>query len=417
MAKGKFVNVDAYQESRTLADAAGDCGIDIAIGGSGNNVRIDCPYSCDGDHAGKQEIAVDVRNPAKQWQCHGYGCGRRGNLLKLMYGWLEGTWPGDGKLRGKQFCKVRDRIAAVLARKTAHEPKKTTEPATSACKSPPDEEKPAHNTPLLRSDDPQTRSLMQPPIWEKFTTDIAAMQPAASSYVRRHRCLTPEAMAKWHIGVLPNDGGGDKRGFSLRGKIIYPILSEDNQTLGFVARDPKFEEKLAAFERIPPEERDPAKRPVKHRFPKGFKRGLELYGQQSDRLKEAGYREAIARYGIIVVEGFNDVIRLDREGIPAVAICSNLITDEQVTKLIRWSKMLKTHVSLMFDCDAEGDRGAADAAWKLLQAGVSVRPAWGRSMFAGRFADRQPESLAFDELTAVLSSVGKTNEKAGGFAG
>jgi len=47
------------------------------------------------------------------------------------------------------------------------------------------------------------------------------------------------------------------------------------------------------------------------------------------RLKEPGYRESIARHGIIVVEGFNDVISLDNLGIPAVAIMSNRITERQ----------------------------------------------------------------------------------------
>jgi hypothetical protein len=94
--------------------------------------------------------------------------------------------------------------------------------------------------------------------------------------------------------------------------------------------------------------------------------------QQHSRLREPGFREAIAQYGIVLVEGFNDVLRLDSDGIPAVAICSNIITDEQVQKLAQWSKTLRAPVTLMFDGDAEGERGAGDAAWRLLQAGVQV---------------------------------------------
>ena len=63
-------------------------------------------------------------------------------------------------------------------------------------------------------------------------------------------------MRKWHAGILPADGGGDKRGFSLRSQMIYTFRSEIGEVLGFVSRDPKFEEKLSAFERIKPEERD-----------------------------------------------------------------------------------------------------------------------------------------------------------------
>ncbi len=42
------------------------------------------------------------------------------------------------------------------------------------------------------------------------------------------------------------------------------------------------------------------KKPAKHRFPVDFQRGLELFGQHASRLKEPGYRETIARCGIIV---------------------------------------------------------------------------------------------------------------------
>ena len=94
--------------------------------------------------------------------------------------------------------------------------------------------------------------------------------------------------------------------------------------------------------------------------------------------------------------------RLDSEGIPAVAICSNLITDEQIEKLARWAKMLKCDVSLMFDCDDKGDPGAADASWKLLQAGLNVRAVWGREMYGGKFRDTQPEALPAAEMAVIL---------------
>mgnify|MGYP000671082312 CR=1 FL=1 len=45
----------------------------------------------------------------------------------------------------------------------------------------------------------------------------------------------------------------------------------------------------------PPEQRIATRAPMKHRFPKGFHRGLELFGQHGSRLKEPGYREQIAR--------------------------------------------------------------------------------------------------------------------------
>ena len=49
---------------------------------------------------------------------------------------------------------------------------------------------------------------------------------------------------------------------------------------------------------------------------KNFHRGLELFGQH--RLRDAAVREQIAKLGLIVVEGPNDVIALDGLGVPAV---------------------------------------------------------------------------------------------------
>ena len=105
--------------------------------------------------------------------------------------------------------------------------------------------------------------MREPPIWEKLVRDVARMSPEASAYVRRHRqSLSPEAMEKWRVGVMPSDGGGDKRGWSLRNQVVYPFLSEDGEVIAFVGRDPQFEEKLREYEAMKPEERDPEKRPT-----------------------------------------------------------------------------------------------------------------------------------------------------------
>ena len=115
--------------------------------------------------------------------------------------------------------------------------------------------------------------------------------------------------------------------------------------------------KEQAFNALPPDQRAKEKKPAKHRFPVDFHRGLELFGQHASRLKEPGYRETIARYGIIVVEGFNDVLGLDAIGVPAVAIMSNKTTEEQVAKVERWAKNLADGiVTLLFDADDAGDK-------------------------------------------------------------
>ena len=397
MSKPKnWINVDVWMAEQTLGSAAAVCGQhSVEASGSGGNQRIDCPFACEGDHASKREIAIDMENPARQWKCHAYGCECRGNLLNLMYGWLNGKpWTGD-KLRGAEFNQIKELIAGKQPAGAPPPPRSDARPAETKTE-------PKVNLPLTA--DEKTRVLMEPPLWEKLVTDVADMPPAASAYVRRHPSLSSEAMKKWNVGVMPEDGGGDKRGWSLRKNLVYTFRSQIGEVLTFTQRDVEYEKKLQAFEMIAPEKRDAKKRPAKHRFFKGFHRGLELFGQQKERLDEPGYREAIAQFGLIVVEGFNDVIRLDSAGIPAVAICSNRITDAQIEKLARWAKMLQADVSLMFDCDEEGDAGAADAAWKLLQAGLPVRAVWGRRMHGGRFIGGQPESLKADELSSVVAA-------------
>ena len=85
-------------------------------------------------------------------------------------------------------------------------------------------------------------------------------------------------------------------------------------------------------------------------------------------------------------------------------ICSNLISETQIKKIKRIANQLSDgKVRLMFDCDAEGDEGAKDAAWKLLQAGLDVRPLWSRSMHGGQFVDKQPETVTASDLDVILS--------------
>ncbi|MSR60686.1 MAG: toprim domain-containing protein, partial [Planctomycetaceae bacterium] len=372
------------------------CGITLDVAGHGDNVRLDCPFGCSGDHAGKREISVNVTNPQKVFCCHAYGCQVRGNLLSLMHGWLTGMRPTGEKLKGNEFTRVRD---ALVGKPAAPSPAPSAVPAAPTPTAAPS--KPTRNQPLAQSDNDKAREPVT--IDEKFVVDVAAMSPAAASYVRRHPCLSPVMLQKWRAGVLPADCGGDKRAWSLRGQILYPVLSEDGQILAWVTRDVQFEMNEGKFNALPPELRAKEKKPAKHRFPVNFRRGLELFGQHASRLKEPGYRESIARHGIIVVEGFNDVIGLDGLAVPALAIMSNKITVEQVTKIERWAKSLAGgKVALLFDADDAGDEGAKETLWLLAQRGLDVRLGWSRVMHGGTFAGRQPESLTAEEWETAI---------------
>ena len=402
MKKSSYIDVDRLQSETTLEEAAAKCGVQIEPRGSGKEVRIDCPFACAGDHAGRKEISVNTEHPQKLFYCHAYQCHVRGNLLMLMHGWLTGQQPTGGKLKGAEF----NRVKRVLAGAETTPPATPTAATVKRSADEPDKQ-PQRNLPLAESENEAARQLLD--IDAKFHTDPAEMNPTAARYIRQRPFLSPEVMEKWRMGYLPNDGGGDKRGWSLRGQIVYGFFSDDNKLLGWVGRDPAYEEKERAFLAVPPNERGNKAPPGKHKFPKGLRRGLELFGQHAERLKEPGYRESVARHGVVVVEGFNDVIALDVIGVPAIGICSNKMTEEQVAKIERWAKRLGGgRVSLMFDCDAMGDEGAKEALWHLAQRGVEVRLAWSRSMHGGRFAGRQPESLTAEEWAeAILPSIAR----------
>jgi 5S rRNA maturation endonuclease (ribonuclease M5) len=394
MNQPRYSSVDDLQAQTTLQEAAAKCGVTLDIQSIGRQVRLDCQFNCAGEHAGKRELSVDTGNPQKVFACHAYGCQMRGNLLTLMHGWLTGTRPPGDKLKGDEFKRVRN----VLAGDANPLPSSPGEkPAAVAEK----KSEPSRNSPLAQSGNEKARELVT--LDEKFLRDVASMPPAAASYVRRHACLTPAMMAKWRVGVLPQDGGKDKRGWSLRGQLLYPLLSDSDKLLAWVARDPQFEAKEQAFNALPAEQRAKEKRPAKHRHPADFHRGLELFGQQASRLEEPGYRETIASCGIIVVEGFNDVLGLDALGVPAVAIMSNKITEQQVAKIERWAKTLAGgKVALVFDADDAGDEGAKESLWLLTQRGIDVRLGWSKATHGGRFAGRQPENLTAEEWTEAI---------------
>lgn len=395
MEQPHYQSVDDLQAQTTLQEAAAKCGVAVEVHGSGRQARLDCPFGCPGDHAGRREISVDTANPQKVFACHAYSCEVRGNLLALMHGWLTATRPAGGKLKGDEFKRVRDVLSGAPQQAAAVAKK---QPAAGASEKAEDA---VRNVPLALSSNEKARDLAT--LDQKFLRDVAHMPPPAASYVRRHPCLTPAMMAKWQVGVLPLDGGGDKRGWSLRGQLLYPVLAEDGKVLAWVARDPQYEAKEEAFKGMNVEQRARERAPVKHRFPVDFHRGLELFGQHASRLEEPGCRETIRRHGIVVVEGFNDVLGLDALGVPAVAIMSNRITEQQVTKVERWAKVLASgKLTLLFDADEAGDTGAKEALWLFGQRRLDVRLGWSRAMHGGQFMGKQPETLTREEWEHAL---------------
>ncbi|MEZ6148426.1 MAG: toprim domain-containing protein, partial [Planctomycetaceae bacterium] len=207
---------------------------------------------------------------------------------------------------------------------------------------------------------------------------------------------------KWKLGYLPRNGRS-----LLRGMVIYAHENEEGEILSYSGRDVRFDEKWDKWIR---DGRPDDKKPSKHRYVKGYHKGLELYGHLANRLQDRRLKESLGKHGLVIVEGQNDVIRLDTLGIAAVGLCSNRATEEQISKIVGIAKRASQgQVILMPDNDEEGETGFQDLLWQLASQGLLVQLAWSRTSHNGRFNGLQPEHLT-DEMwqTDLLPSLSRT---------
>lgn len=387
--KRSFVNVDELLPQVTLEQVAAFYGAALPpLHRSGSETRAACFLLCGkAAETGDRALAIQEGDPAKKWKCHQYQCGKGGNLVSLCDLLKPGESNG-GKPRGERFKA----IAADLVAMTQGAVRAAMLPEKPAAKK--EEAAPAKvNLPLSQSRNERARPLTA--LDEKFVRDVAAMPPKASAYLRRRSFLTPEVQRQWRMGYLPRDGGDDKSGGTMRGKIVYPYLSPAGEVLAWFGRDPEFEEKHQAWEAAGRNEREPEK----FHFVKGFHRGIELFGQHRLRIPE--HAEKLRTLGLPVVEGPNDVIRLATLGVPAAGLCSNTITREQAAQLASLARELSGGIVTVFlDCDEEGEKGMKQCLGYLAQL-TPVRLAWTGKMYGGAFKGRQPESLTIQEWQRI----------------
>ena len=115
------------------------------------------------------------------------------------------------------------------------------------------------------------------------------------------------------------------------------------------------------------------KKPNKHRYVAGYHRGIELFGAMVSRLEEPQLQKSLKQNGLVVVEGMNDVIRLDELGICAVGLCSNRATETQIDAIVRFAKHVANNRVLLFpDNDPEGEAGFKELLWGLNKLGSFV---------------------------------------------
>jgi hypothetical protein len=395
--KSPYVKVDELMEKVSLEQALGYYGIPLPeLHRTGQETRMRCFLSCGKTaETGSRVLSIQEQHPAKRWACHEYGCGKNGNLVGLCDLMKPGENAG-GRPRDERFRAIALDLQAMAGGVTPSKPLSVAPPPVKRAEA----ATPEGNVPLASSPNERARVLVT--LDAKFTIELPSMPPAVSAYLRRRPFLTPEVLRAWRVGYLPRDAGGDTSGGTMRGKIVYPYHSADGELLTWFGRDPDFEAKHRQWEATDRSGREPEK----FHFVKGFHRGLELYGQE--RVREPAGAEVLARLGLVIVEGPNDVIRLSTLGVPAVGLCSNKITREQAAKAADLASHLAGGVVTVFlDCDTEGESGMKQALGYLAQL-VPVRLAWTSGMHGGQFKGRQPESLTPEEWAEIAAFLTRT---------
>ena len=241
------------------------------------------------------------------------------------------------------------------------------------------------NSPLHRHEKEAARALAN--LHEELIVDVSEMSPEAAQYVRSRPWMTPDLMRKWGVGWIPGNG----RSLFRKNYLVYTHRNERGEVISYSGRDLQFEKKWQQWLK---DGKPEGKKPNKHRYVSGFDKGQELYGGYSSRLNEPYVCESLNKYGLVVVEGMNDVIRLEDLGVAAVALTSNRATDQQIQTLTRFAQQTSNNrITLFPDCDEEGEAGFKDLLWKMAQEKLNVELGWSGQMHDGQFRERQPESL------------------------
>lgn len=400
--QGRYGNIDELIARTTPHQVAAHLGVELPDRHTGE-LRMACCFNKDCADSTYGTLTVNLDDPANRIFCH--SCGVRGNLLTLIHGLRLHKPPASGRLRGEEFKLAADIVRDVHGDASSPASRVPGEDSGRGESAPgrgdPGQAAPGYrdeaivvNVPLKRAENERARSLVT--LDDDLLVRSEEMNADAASYFRRRQAwLTPVVARKWRMGYLPNSSKG-----LLRGRIVYGMLDQRGDVLSWFGRDPAFEKKHKKWIEAGRPENG---KPIKHRFVRGFHRGLELFGQHVQRLEEPEIRESLHSNGLVIVEGPNDVIRLDCLGVAAVGLCSNKATDEQVEKITQFARQTADgRVVLLGDNDPEGESGFSDLAWKLLERGdLSVRLGWSRAMFDGRFRDRQPESLSIEEFSEI----------------
>jgi len=382
-------DVDHLIEQTSVDQVLAHYGKPLTDKNSGEH-RMQCVFNeaCSDSQYGNLTVRLD--DPVNRIYCH--SCNVRGNLLTLIHGLENHVAPDGGRLRGDQFKSAVAILREIAGQPVANVPQHSQpEPVKEPVRPKPT------NIPLIRHEKEAARALAD--LHTDLVTDVSEMSPEAAQYVRKRDWMTPELLAKWGVGWIPGNG----RSLFRKGYLVYTHQNERGEVVSYSGRDLSFEKKWSKWIK---DGKPEGKKPNKHRYVAGYHKGLELYGGQARRLEEEYVRQSLDRFGVVVVEGMNEVMRMESLNVAAVGLGSNKATETQIEKIVRFANQAGgNRVLLMPDCDDEGEAGFKELLWKLAERRVEVQLGCTSSTHEGRFAGKQPEDLTqaeWDEISSKL---------------
>ena len=189
--------------------------------------------------------------------------------------------------------------------------------------------------------------------WERFGLGYAPNDREGLKQALVQRGARPGDLVEAGMLIAPEGGGQPYDRF--RDRLMFPILDARGRIVSFGGRA------------MNPDDRAKYLNGPETSL---FHKGSTLYGlPEARRIMGA---ESRGEQGIIVVEGYMDVIACQRAGLPAVAPMGTALTEEQMAVLWRVS----SEPVLSFDGDAAGLRAAyrsIERALPLLKPGKSFR--------------------------------------------
>jgi DNA primase len=179
--------------------------------------------------------------------------------------------------------------------------------------------------------------------WEKLQEEKRALK-----YLK-DRGIDKEEINKWRIGYIPEDSKHYHRG-----KVVFALMNDWGQTVGFSHRDMTKEFKKEELKG--PKYVNSAKSLI-------FDKGSILYGLcfVKKRIREKGYA--------VVGEGFGDTILGQKMGVPFVSVMGTSMTDQH----IRLLKQYTDTVILWMDGDTGGIEATTRHAKALQDEGFLVK--------------------------------------------